>query len=354
MPSFEFRGLVLLYRVINIIFQTLFYGMYLCLVLISVYVMMPRGFRTRSRVWLFVMTMIMFVLSTVYWVLSVIVTFLVINAWFSKLDPATHDPPNWLPMFNAIILVNYTLADVVVVWRAWVLCADCGRAFLMMPVVCLAINAFVYVATVVVRAGLFLTPEDTQIHRNLAHVIDITQVADLTFSLLTNVLATSIIAVRTWKFRKSLIMRDAKTRISSPASQILVLLVESGLLYSILGATVLASSFIRLPYGTLDDILIPISVQLAGMYPIIVLLLVDQKCSLRATTHICSGSVRDIAASEVSRIEPIIFVPGKESAGSLTTVDKIKPRSGVRFSILSTTGLDGAEASVSVVDNTLQ
>jgi len=62
---------------------------------------------------LFVMTMIMFALSTVYWILSVIVTFLVINAWFSKLDPATQDAPNWLPMFNAIVLVNVgTLACV--------------------------------------------------------------------------------------------------------------------------------------------------------------------------------------------------------------------------------------------------
>jgi len=50
---------------------------------------------------LFVMTMIMFALSTVYWILSVIVTFLVINAWFSKLDPATHVAPNWSLMFNA-------------------------------------------------------------------------------------------------------------------------------------------------------------------------------------------------------------------------------------------------------------
>jgi hypothetical protein len=38
--------------------------------------------------------------------MSVVVTFLVIRAWFSDLDPATHTPPNWLPMFNAVLLVN--------------------------------------------------------------------------------------------------------------------------------------------------------------------------------------------------------------------------------------------------------
>ena len=39
---------------------------------------------------------IMFALSTIYWV---VVTFLVIRALFSELDPAAHSPPNWLPMF---------------------------------------------------------------------------------------------------------------------------------------------------------------------------------------------------------------------------------------------------------------
>jgi len=65
-----------------------------------------RRLYNRSRVMLFVTMVIMFALSTIYWVMSVVVTFLVIRAWFSELDPATHSPPNWLPMFNAVLLVN--------------------------------------------------------------------------------------------------------------------------------------------------------------------------------------------------------------------------------------------------------
>jgi len=299
--------------------------------------MVSKGLKARSRAWLFIMTMIMFGLSTVYWILSVIITFLVIDAWFSSLDPATHNPPNWLPMFNAIILINYTLADVVVVWRAWVLCAGHSKAVLMVPVVCLVINAFVYVATVVVRAALFITAEHTQIHRNLADVIDVTQVADLTLSLLTNILATSIIAVEAWRYRKSLMRGDGGT--STPATKILVLFVESGLLYIIIGATVLASLFIRLPFGTLGDILMPVGVQLAGMYPIVVLLLVDQRWTLRATTYISSGTaVLDIRASQASqgsRMEPMSFAPGKGSTSSQIVVDKVTQRNGENFSLLS-------------------
>ena len=57
----------------------------------------------------------------------------------------------------------------------------------MVPVACLVINACTMSISIL-----------SQIHLTLVHVIDITQVANLTFSLLTNVPATSDIAVKTW------------------------------------------------------------------------------------------------------------------------------------------------------------
>jgi hypothetical protein len=55
---------------------------------------------------LFVMMVIMFALSSIFWVTSVAFAFLEIRAWFSELDPATHSPPNWLQMFTAVLFVN--------------------------------------------------------------------------------------------------------------------------------------------------------------------------------------------------------------------------------------------------------
>ena len=53
----------------------------------------------------------MFTLSTIYWILSVAATFILITDWFSELDPNMPNPAGWLPMFNAILLINvsYTL-----------------------------------------------------------------------------------------------------------------------------------------------------------------------------------------------------------------------------------------------------
>jgi hypothetical protein len=56
--------------------------------------------------------MIMFTLSTIYWVLSVVITFLVIKGRVTTVTgdpnpgPATRPGSSWLTMFNAILLVN--------------------------------------------------------------------------------------------------------------------------------------------------------------------------------------------------------------------------------------------------------
>ncbi|KAH9998433.1 hypothetical protein BJV74DRAFT_904642 [Russula compacta] len=338
MTLFDSHSSTLLYRVISIICQTLVYGIYLCLVPISVYVMVSKGLQDLSRKLLFAMKMIMFVLSTMYWILSIVITFLEIKAWFSELDPATHDPPDWLPMFSAILLINYILTDGVVVWRAWVLCSDQSRALLMVPIVFLAINTIVYVITIAVRAGLLATPEGAKIHQDLARAIDVAQVSNLGLSLLTNVLATSIIATKAWKYRKLLMECGNDGKNPTRVSKVLSLLVESGMLYILIGVSVLASLVIHLPFGTLGDIFMPVAVQLAGMYPIIVLLLVDQGRSLNSTSYDSSGPITNAGGGQSSRMGSMTFAPGPAVVlGSQNALGKTKPPStGIHVSFSST------------------
>jgi hypothetical protein len=148
MASFNQHESVLFYRVISMICQTLVYGLplpifVLCKELLTFPCMLYRGLLvshphlnichdvrtprralrqwfskifcarnrskglvTQSRRTLFVTTLLMFTFSTIYWISSVVVTVSVITAWFSGLDPNTHNPPNWLPMFSSILLIN--------------------------------------------------------------------------------------------------------------------------------------------------------------------------------------------------------------------------------------------------------
>jgi cell division protein FtsW (lipid II flippase) len=49
------------------------------------------------------MTTTMFVLSTMFWIASVVITFLIINVYNGS---SRNSSNNWLPMFSAILLVN--------------------------------------------------------------------------------------------------------------------------------------------------------------------------------------------------------------------------------------------------------
>jgi len=55
------------------------------------------------------MTVAMFALSSMYWIMSVVVTFIVIDVWQSQFDPVPRNPPVWLPMFSALLLINVSV-----------------------------------------------------------------------------------------------------------------------------------------------------------------------------------------------------------------------------------------------------
>lgn len=124
---------------------------------------------------------------------------------------------------------------------------------------CFEISPVVYVITVAARAGLLITPEGAWSHHDLAHIIDVAQVANLVLSLLTNALATSIIAVKSWYvrsildvvltctsmtharvkriYRKSLLSYNVRGQTSTLASKVMGLLVESGMLYILISVS---------------------------------------------------------------------------------------------------------------------
>jgi len=324
----------LLYRVISIIPQTLAYGIYLCLVPMWLYVIMKKGIQSRSRKLLFAMATIMFTLSTMYWILSVVITFLVFRSAF---DP-TYDAPDWLTLFSAILLVNFILTDGVVIWRAWVLCPEQSKFVLVFPIVLLAINTLVYMAVVATRVGLMLTAVGTPIHGALAHTIDVAQMTNSVLSLFTNILGTLTISNKAWKYRKSLMNADVGSQMTTPATRVLGLLIESGVLYILIGVIAVVSLLIPLTLGKLGTIVMPVAVQLAGMYPIIVLLLVDQDRSLSATTCYTTGSVKSISGESRSRTEPMSFAPGpRVSSGTLVTAAKTETRDSKTYFSLGST-----------------
>jgi hypothetical protein len=89
------------------------------------------------------------------------------------------------------------------------------------------------------------------------------------------------------------------------------------------------------------------------MYPIIVLLLVDQDRSFSATVCYTGGSVINIGGESRSRTEPMSFAPGPTvSSGTLITAAKTDTRnSKTYFSLGSTLERGDSEMNAGVAGN---
>jgi len=280
--------------------------------------LLKRGLQSRANITMFYTTLFMFLLSTAYWAYSV--AYAVDNIQMIgvvELSGTFHDRvTKYSPLFNALVLINYILTDGVVVWRAWLLCIPERRKFMVIPVVFLALTTVSISTTIVFKIfALVKYPvTDAPAGSALLRGINIVQIANLGMSLLSNISATSIIGSTAWKHRQTIraAFKEADEilvngRTTTKADQILALIVESGLLYCVSGATVLVSSLIRLPFGTLGDLYTPVNIQFAGAYPTIVLLLVSLQRSLSGTTQFSSVPSQPMEFERSPHISPPVI-----------------------------------------------
>ncbi|KAF7357678.1 hypothetical protein MVEN_00813400 [Mycena venus] len=286
-------GLGLIYDVVGISLQTLFFGIYTVLVISSSRMLLKRGLKNRAHNVMFILTLSTYLLSSAYWIYSVANVVDRMKVYIDDLQnpinfTASHDAlTKWSPLFNAVLLVNYIFSDSVVVWRAWVICWRNYRKYLCITIVFLVLTAGCVVGTIVFRIiALVVSPYAQLPHSSyLVQGINILQISVIGFSLISNISATAVVGATAWRHRRSLRAAFGDNK-STKADQILMLIAESGVLFSLSAVTVLVSSLIRLPHGTLGDIYTPINVQIAGSYPPIVLLFVSMERSLDETTFL--------------------------------------------------------------------
>lgn len=258
----------------------------------------------------------MYSIATIHWSLSVANTILVFKDDFLS---SSLDVNLYLPVFSSIILINYVLTDGVVVWRAWVLCSESRRA-LKIPVALLFCLAITVTVTIALRIQLTLLPIDQEPLLSLA--LNASQMANLIISLLTNISATIIISMKAWRFRRDITQDFARKQTNG--NKVMGMIVESGILYCFSGITVLLASLIRLEIGTLGDIYTPVNFQIAGIYPIVVILLVNQGSSLEKTVfmstiphHASSARKHQESHLETMRFD-IPVNPSRRSSSSET------------------------------------
>ncbi|KAH8980069.1 hypothetical protein EDB92DRAFT_2094657 [Lactarius akahatsu] len=286
---FHRRGITLLYRTFNLIIQSVLYGNYASLVPVSTYIMMKKGLRSLSQKILFGVIVFMFSLSTAYLAVSIADLIILIKTWYLYVglseSAGTNSPTETLlVLFNALAPMNYALTDGVVVWRAWVICRDECRKLLRALIVMLVLTMLTVAATIGVRVFIKANPARDKIR--LATTINVFQDTTLISSLVTNIFGTGVISLKAWRYRRWIatnLQRVVNNR--TKAERVLALLVESGVFYIFSGSMLVATSLIRLPgsHIMLGNIYSQAAVHLAGMYPVIVVILVSRETSMDKT-----------------------------------------------------------------------
>ncbi|KAH9168527.1 hypothetical protein EDB89DRAFT_1574421 [Lactarius sanguifluus] len=286
---FHQRGIILLYRTSNLIIQSLLYGIYASLISVSAYIMLQKGLRSLSQKVLFGVIVFMFSLSTAYLAVSIADLITIIKTWYLVVDlsesAGTRSPmETLLVLFNAFAPINYSLTDGVVVWRAWIICRDESRKLLRATIVMLVLTMLGVLATIGVRIFISIDPVNRDKGR-LADTIDVFQEITLISSLITNVLGTGIISLKAWYRRWIVADLQRVVNKRTKAERVMGLLVESGILYVFSGVMLVASTLIRLPgsHFTLGSLYSQAAVHLAGMYPVIVVVLVSREASMDKT-----------------------------------------------------------------------
>ncbi|KAJ7105415.1 hypothetical protein C8R43DRAFT_1140852 [Mycena crocata] len=282
-----------MYYMFGLVGQTFFFGVYTLLISLSTRMLLKRTLTTRVNKVMFAVTTFMYLLSAAYWAYSVADG---VDRMHGYVDQAINPfrPPasadlteitQWSPLFNSLTSINYVLSDAVVIWRAWVICMRNHRKYLWVAAGFLTITVISVGVTIAFRITGFVVSPKTSLARNslLNHAIDVSQIITLGMSLLSNITATAVVGATAWRHWRTIRATFSEKK-NTRTSQILLLVVESGVFYCISSLTVLVASLIRLPQGTLGNLYSPVNVQIAGAYPTIVLLLVSPQRSLSDST----------------------------------------------------------------------
>ncbi|KAF8139492.1 hypothetical protein K438DRAFT_1946745 [Mycena galopus ATCC 62051] len=300
-------GRTILYLTVGLIVQTLVFGAYTVIIFLSTRMLMKRGLKTKANRNLLVITLFMYLLSGAYFVYRTMdlcsrIEFFVQNPQTLQAvsTPITH----LLALFNALTYINYTLCDGVIIWRARLICSQGHRKYLYLPLFFLTLTTLAVVGLIGLRI-LSTVGISFRFSPAFTEAINILQVAAFITSVISNLSSTGVVGITAWFVfwpfgpvtdmvglarQHRTAIRDGFNR-TTKGDQILRILLESGVLYSLVGSFGIASLLIKLPYNTLGDLYTPVNFQMAGVYTPIVLLLVSMQKSLHETSFL--GTILD-------------------------------------------------------------
>ncbi|KAI3606444.1 hypothetical protein WG66_009617 [Moniliophthora roreri] len=269
--------------------EFLFFGIHALLFIISTFLLFRKGIRTNARLLLLLLTSTMFLSSLGVIIIDMIMCLRQVTS-YGQNAPTTRELNLELRLAsNVLMRFNFLLGDVIVVWRTWVVWWDNLRVKMLLAFCMLGtLGAIVGNGT---KAALDFVRE-TPAPNTYSLVMTLPP-------LVTNITATSLIALKVWEYRRSIKSSISSARSTTRAEQILVLLIESGFLYCGIWLLILIAG-LDVMTPAVNTLILGIAVSLTGIYPIFIIIMVSLE-----KTHANTFLSGDSHTMEIS--QPIHF-----------------------------------------------
>ncbi|KAJ8090448.1 hypothetical protein PM082_019046 [Marasmius tenuissimus] len=281
---------------------SVFYGVYLVLFLAAMVILCNRreGHRT-ARLVLTIALVVLFLFSTAY--LCCTMSYFVLGLRHLLINdvgtPLLKKNAAFLAKYRTVGVVGQVLlpiavvvGDSIVIWRAWVLSAG-NKKIMFVPVMlqlALTGTSFAWVGCFVDASMPTEIPETCRKINTATYIL----------SMLANIAGTSVIGYTTWCFRKAISRYLNNGPHQARAEKVMVLLVESGVLYTSLWiiqlAVLVAPSSSSLVNQAFRQIFSAAATQLVGIYPTAMIVLVFLQRSLWDTTGVPSVCLTESTA----------------------------------------------------------
>ncbi|KAK2463887.1 hypothetical protein APHAL10511_004059 [Amanita phalloides] len=298
-------GFNFIIKVVRIAFEATFYGIYILLICASTSILAQSRLRSRWKIYLLCITLVMFAGSTLFFALDIadIVERLKITLMdHSNLDviqdrvnlaDAKTKSLTWTgEMLFVFMLI---LGDTVVLWRTWLIYYG-KRTYVLIPFLTWlgSVVAGVYELGCDIKTHWgFLDPNPSAGSQGALSCAR-ADMSTFTLSYATNIICTTLIFLRVWGFRRSVVKYLASVRRDAQAEKIMVLLIESGLFY--LAIYTLQAVPIYAGYSPGSPIvwesINAIIQQAFGMYPTAIVVLVYLQKSLWETDEVSRQLIR--------------------------------------------------------------
>ncbi|KAI0066713.1 hypothetical protein BV25DRAFT_1420634 [Artomyces pyxidatus] len=293
-----------------LIVETLLFGVFSCLTVLSTYLLLWRPRSVATLMMLF-LTTTMYIAAAVHW-----------GACLAAAISGLSDPANFLldqrhtadqVLASIGLTINVVLSDVIVVWRAWLLW-ERSRGVLVVSFCLLIATAVAAIFNGVYLAGHVLA--------TFLMISTAWPTVTAAISIATNIWATALVAYKAWLHRRFIRQHIQGCKRRTRVELLLSLLIESGSVYCIYLIVVLLST--RALLGPLCPVFGTSVAQIAGIYPTTLVVLVCLRkgdknpiFSLEQQTETLEPRIHRITFQTFSRSEE-----GSSAGHSLDEEDK--------------------------------